>query len=154
VHANGESRLAGLVLIDNSIGEDPPPVAAPPGKGPKPSREAAMAAFVRGMFATKQPEPYLDRLTRAALRTPESAAKALLAYPVPRTWWKEAVYSVTRPILYLVRPKFAGQAANLAARHPTAETLVFNGIGHAMFVDDPARFDAALDDFARRRVWR
>ncbi len=154
VRGAGEGRLAGLVLVDNSIGEDPPPVPTPPSKGAKPLREVAMASFVRGMFATPQPEPWLDRLIRSALRTPEPAANALLAYPVPRTWWKEAVYAVSRPVLYLVRPKFEGQAANLAARHPTAETLVLRGPGHALFIDDPARFHAALDDFARRRVWQ
>lgn len=156
LRGHGDGRLAGLVLIDNSIGEDPPP--APPARPMKPGaklpREVMMRQFVRGMFATAQPAAWLDRLTRAALRTPEPVARQLLAYPVPRTWWKEAVYSTTRPVLYLVRPKFAGQAANLRARHASAEAVVLGPkVGHALFVDDPAGFEAVLRDFIRRRVW-
>lgn len=153
---HGDARIAGVVLIDNSIGEDPPPraPAAPMKPGPKLPREVMMRNFVRGMFAHKPPDPWLARLTAAALRTPEPIAAQLLAYPVPRTWWKEAVYGTARPLLYLVRPKFAGQAANLRARHPSAEAVVLeNGVGHALFVDDPAGFERILRDFLRRRVW-
>ena len=155
IHRYGDSRVAGLVLVDNSVGEDPPPSGggAPRG-GKRLSRAASMRAFVRGMFARPHPEAYLDRLTQAALRTPERAAHQLLAYPVPRSYWKEAVYSTAKPVFYIVRPGFAGQAANLAAHHPSAETVVVSDLGHAMFVDDPARFDAMLLDFIRRRVWR
>ena len=111
-----------------------------------------MAAFVRGMFRHEQPQAYLNRLTHICLRTPERAANQLLAYPVPRSYWKEAVYSTNKPVLYVVRPKFAGQAGNLAAHHKAAETMVVDGLGHALFVDDPGRFNAALADFLVRKV--
>lgn len=151
----GDGRLAGLVLVDNSIGEDPPPTPPkhPMVPGPKLPRETMMRNFVRGMFVQKQPQPWLDRLTATCLRVPEAAAKALLAYPVPRTYWKEAVYMTRRPLLYLVRPKFEGQAGNLAQKHPTAETKVVRDIGHALFVDDAPGFNRTLRDFIARRVW-
>ncbi len=114
LHQFGDAHIAGLVLVDNSVGE-----------GPAPS---------------------------AALHTPGWAAAELLAYPVPRSFWKEAVYSTNKPILYLVTPKFAGQADNLAEHHPGAESVVLEGVGHAMFVDDPGRFDGLVLDFTRR-VW-
>ena len=155
---HGDAHLAGLVLIDNSVGEDPPPPTPPPAIGkprPKPPHDVAMRAFVRGMFAHKQPEPWLDRLTRATLRTPEPVARQLLAYPVPRSFWKEALYSTTRPVLYIVRPKWAGQAENVRARHRSAEVVVLdNSVGHALFVDDAAGFDARLRDFIGRRIWK
>ncbi len=154
VHDTGDSALAGLVLVDNSIGEDPPPVASPAKPGPKPPRDVMMRNFVHSMFAHKQPQPWLDRLTAAALRTPQAAANALLAYPVPRTFWKEAVYATAKPVLYIVRDKFAGQAGNLQAHHPAAETVVLHNVGHALFVDDAARFNAMLRDFIARRVWK
>jgi non-heme chloroperoxidase len=53
----------------------------------------------------------------------------------------------------VVRPRFRGQAENLAAKHPTAETAVFETAGHALFVDEAARFNALLDSFIRRRIW-
>jgi len=154
VHSYGDQALAGLVLIDNSVGEDPPP--APPRhpyhKAPHQTHAAFMASFVKSMFHRAQPPAYLNRLTEWALRTPEWAANALLAYAVPRTYWKEAIYSTNKPVLYVVRPGFAGQAANLAAHHPAAETSVVADLGHAMFVDDPARFNAMLQSYMARRI--
>ena len=155
VHSHGDAALAGMVLIDNSVGEDPPPEPSPHTrykKSPRQTHAAFMAGFVRSMFHRPQPQAFLDRLTEAALRTPEYAANALLAYAVPRSYWKEAIYATAKPVLYLVRPGFAGQAGNLAAHHPAAETIVVPELGHAMFVDDPARFNATVQDFLNRRV--
>lgn len=155
VQQAGDSRLAGLVLIDNSIGEEPPPKPSglPLRRGPRLERAVQMRRFVQGMFRSAPGEAYLARLTDSALRTPPDVAARLASYAAPRSYWREAVYSVTKPILYVVRPRFAEQAANLAARHPMAETALFATAGHALFVDEPRRFDGLLQDFISRRVW-
>jgi len=163
LHEHGDARVAGLVLIDNSVGEDPAPLpeavrrprSLGPRRLPRPVLRAdVVRAFARGMFVHAQSLNYIDRLTEAMLHTPEPVAAELLAYPVPRSFWRESVYSTSRPILYIVRPGLAGQAANLAAHHPAAQSVVLTGVGHAMFVDNPTRFDALLADFIRRRLWR
>ena len=157
VHTHGDARLAGLVLVDNSVGEEPPPLPTRPlavgGGGAAPSRPVWMRRFVASLFARPPPPAWLDRLTAACLRTPAPAAAALLRYPVPRSFWKDAVYATARPVLYVVTPRFAGQAENLRRHHPAAEAVVLHGVGHALFVDDPARFDALVADFIARRVW-
>ena len=155
VHWHGDAHLAGLVLVDNSVGEDPPPspVRRAAAHTRLLSRAARMRWFVRGMFDRPQSAAWLDRLTEACLRTPPAAAAALLNYPVPRSFWKEAIYATARPVLYIVRPHLAGQAENLRLHHPFAESVVMRGVGHALFVDAPGRFDALLTDFIRRRVW-
>jgi microsomal epoxide hydrolase len=117
------------------------------------TREARMELFVRAMFRRPRPPSYLARLTADCLRTPEEAAAALLAYPEPRSYWKEAIYSTDRPVLYVVTPRLAGQAANLRLHHASAEAVVMQGVGHALFVDDAPRFDVLVEDFIRRRVW-
>jgi microsomal epoxide hydrolase len=157
VSGHGDARLAGVVLVDNSVGEDPAPtVSSSPGPrrpAQKLSRDEKMRRFVGSMFLRPQPKSYLDRLTVASLHTPPGAAAALLSYPVPRSFWKQAVYAITRPLLYIVRPRWAAQAATLTANHPDTEAVVMKGVGHALFVDDPGQFDEALDGFIRRRVW-
>ena len=152
VHTHGDAALAGLVLVDNSVGEEPAPAPSPHARAPVPHARF-MARFVRAMFRAPQPAAYLSRLTEASLRTPEPACRALLAYPVPRAYWREAVYATDRPLLYVVRPRFAAQAANVQRMRPNTETVVFSNAGHALFVDEPGRFNAVVEDFIRERVW-
>ena len=154
-HEAGDGKLLGLVLIDNSVGEDPAPAAGPrvaTRRLPRASREVAMARFVRGMFHRPQSEAYLDQLTDTALRTPPDAAAALLAYPVPRSFWREGIYMVRKPILYVVTPRLAGQAENLQLRHSGVQADVYADAGHALFIDDGDRFNAEMLTFIRTTV--
>jgi microsomal epoxide hydrolase len=155
VHVAGDRSLAGLVLVDNSVGEEPPPVAEspPPRRGPQPTHAVAMTQFVRAMFRRRQPPLYLDRLTDACLHTPEAASRQLLAYPVSRSYWKEAVYATRVPVLYLIRPRWVAQGQNLVRNRPNTEMEVFTDAGHALFVDDAARFNSVTEAFVRRRIW-
>lgn len=155
VHTHGDGLLAGLVLVDNSVGEEPAPVPSPPPlHPPRPlPHPEAMRRFVSGLFVHPPGESYLERLTEASLHTPEAAGRALRSYPVPRSYWREAVYATDRPVLYVVRPRWAAQAENLARNRPGTESAIFTHAGHALFVDEPVRFNALLDDFIRRRVW-
>ncbi len=155
VHQAGDGKLLGLVLIDNSVGEDPAPSAGPrvpAGRPPRASREEAMARFVRGMFHRPQDEAYLEQLTDTALRTPPYASAALLSYPVPRSFWRDAIYTVRKPILYIVTPRLAGQAENLQLRHSDVRSDIYMDAGHALFIDDGDRFNAEMLDFIRTQV--
>jgi len=153
VHQEGSGKLAGLVLVDNSVGENPPPS---PERGPNEralGHDAYMYEFVCGMFRTRQSPAYLDRLTQPCLRVPQGDAELLLRYPVPRSYWKEAVLEADVPVLYVVRPHLEGQAENLARDKPGTEIAVFSGAGHALFVDQAARFDALMGRFLVTSVW-
>lgn len=155
VHTHGDANVAGLVLVDNSVGEGPPPPPSLPHRArPALPRAIAMHRFVLNMFHSRQSQDYLDRLTEATLRTPESASRALLAYPVPRTYWRDALRSTTKPVLYIVRPGWlAEQATNLARDRPGTQIAVFGDAGHALFVDDAVRFNALLEGFVTGAVW-
>jgi microsomal epoxide hydrolase len=155
IHTHGDARIAGLVLVDNSVGEEPAPAPGPRQRSHAPpvAHATFMARFVRSMFRTPQSPDYLEQLTEAAMRLPEPDAAKLLNYPVPRTYWREAVYSTSKPVLYVVRPWLAGQAENLARHHPAAQSEIFADAGHALFVDDAQRFNAVMDDFLRREIW-
>jgi non-heme chloroperoxidase len=145
------------VLVDNSVGEEPPPLAYKPGPRrvrPPPNYTASMQAFVRAMFARPQSPAYLERLTEASLRTPRAASRLLLAYPVPRSFWREAVYATKVPLLYVIRPRWVAQGENLMRNRPHTEMEVFTDAGHALFVDDAARFNSVTEDFLQRRVWQ
>jgi microsomal epoxide hydrolase len=155
IHTHGDARVAGLVLIDNSVGENPAPLPQrlPPRRRPPVSHATYMAAFVRGMFHKPVPPGYLNALTAAALRTPEADAALLLNYPVPRSYWREAIFATGKPVLYVVRPGLAGQADNLLRDRANTDIAIYTDAGHALFVDDAAPFDALLERFLVRTVW-
>jgi non-heme chloroperoxidase len=155
LHTHGDGKIAGLVLVDNSVGEEPAPRPAPPHRpAPVLPHAIAMHRFVVGMFHRPQSEAYLDRLAEATLHTPEFACRALLSYPMPRTYWRDALFSTGKPVLYIVRPGWlAEQAANLARDRPDTQTAVFANAGHALFVDDAMQFNALVQNFISRTVW-
>ena len=65
VHRHGDQKVAGLVLVDNSVGEEPPPPPRPPHRpGPVLPHAIAMHRFVHGMFH----RPQSDELSRPADR--------------------------------------------------------------------------------------
>lgn len=158
----GDDRIAGLVLIDNSIGEEPAlrastPAPRPATPAPEPTpeeRRARRAAFVASLFAHDPGADYRARLTDQALRMSIEDERRLLAYDVPREYWASALHSIDVPVLYVVRPRWAAQGRTLMRRHADAEVVVFENAGHALFVDEPERFNALLIDFMERRVPR
>jgi microsomal epoxide hydrolase len=113
-----------------------------------------MAEFVAGMFRTHRTPAYLDRLTETCERLPAPYAAALLRYPVPRSYWKEAILSTDVPVLYVVRPHLQGQANNLLIDRPNTTIAVFPKAGHALFVDEPTRFDDLMQNFLDNNVHR
>jgi membrane-bound lytic murein transglycosylase A len=52
-----------------------------------------------------------------------------------------------KPLLYVVSEGLAGQAQSLKRNRPATRIEVFGQSGHALFVDEPERFNALLADF-------
>jgi microsomal epoxide hydrolase len=48
---------------------------------------------------------------------------------------------------------FAAQIADMQKRIPGVQYEVFEGAGHALFVDDADRFNSVLQDFIVDLVW-
>ena len=158
LRAEGDARVAGLVLIDNSIGEPPATAARARRRNhPAPVSEAERArrraAFVAGMFAHDPGTDYRARLTADALRMSPEQEEALLAYDVPREAWREALHSTDRPVLYAIRPRWRAQGQALTAARPNARVEMFERAGHALFVDEAERFNRLLFDFLDQAHW-
>lgn len=148
IGANGTDRLAAVVLVDNSIGEEPPPVSDPTFLVRlQRERVKTVEGFVRGMYRRPQDDTYLRSIVDASLRTPLDASVALLSYPYPRERWRALVYQIDKPLLYAVSARFKGQAANLKNNRPDAWIEVFDQAGHALFVDEAERFNNLLERF-------
>lgn len=147
VHQNAPRNLTAMVLVDNSVGEPPAPKPGDFLKRLRADRTGTLDRFVRGMFATPQPESRIEDIKRSALKTSLEQSIALLSYPLPREHWRGIARGLAQPLAYFVTPRFAEQAQNLKTARPATVVEVFDGAGHALFVDQATRFDASLDTF-------
>jgi microsomal epoxide hydrolase len=145
VQRHGSGRLLALALVDNSIGE--PPVPQSSGAFLRELRQARTSAvdrFVRAMFAHPPPESLIEQLRASALRMPLEASLALLSYPLPREHWRELVHAFDQPLAYLITPRYREQSDHLLQARPQTKVEIFEHAGHALFVDEPQRFNRVL----------
>lgn len=148
---HGNERLLGLVLVDNSIGAgaDTPP---PTGNNPfftelRTSRAETLQRFATAIFRNPPDEPMLATIVASAMKTDVEDSIRLLSYGRPRAEWRNIAFAFSRPLLYLVTPRWREQAEELVRENPRAAAQVFDTAGHALFWDDAERFNARLETF-------
>ena len=149
VRLHGHDAMAGLVLVDSSVGEQPPPPEGNFTASLEGDRAQVLEAFVRAIFRTRRSPGEIRDLVDGALRLPVQASIDLLSYPLPREHWRDIAWAFPKPLLYVVTPQFAEQAANLRKHRPGTRIEVFKQAGHALFVDEPQRFNALIEEFVR-----
>ena len=150
VHMFDANRIAGLVLVDSSVGEEP----APPPDGTflqalRDDRGKTLDGFVRAIFKKPLSDAEVAGLVNGAKRMPVESSIALLSYPFVRTHWKEIAHGFKKPLLYIVTPQFEEQAQNLQKNRPGTQVEIFQDAGHALFVDEPERFNELIIRFAQ-----
>ncbi len=110
-------------------------------------RRRTTESFVRSMFRRRQPEDLLRRLVGAALATPEELALELLS-TAAATDCRSCLPHLACPTLVVAAAEPA-----LAAQHEMAKAIpgcrfeVIHDAGHALFLDQPSRFNAVLERF-------
>lgn len=149
------SGLRGLILIDNSIGEAKPRPARPSkffdDMAHAERRKQYLTTFTTSMFKSQAPEDIVNAALSSALQVPGHAAIQLISQPYPRTYWRDIVAKQTVPVLYVIRPHLHEQGVALLQRKKdTAQVELFAESGHAMFVDEPERFNAVTSAFVQR----
>lgn len=140
-------KLAGLMLVDSSVGEGPRPPPSDLSGELRNNRAAFLNEFVHAIFRSPPDEAEIRQLVDGALRLPVEASIALLSYPVPREHWRRIVRRVRAPLYYVVTSQFAEQATELQKHRAKTGVALFAEAGHALFVDEPERFNALLGDF-------
>jgi len=152
----GTADVAGLVLVDGVIWVAPHSSFATLVDSMLArmlrDRRTFTAAFVHDMYRTRQDSHYLARVTRAALSTPTPTAYTLLAsaYAVGRRDWRAALSRVDRPVLCVGTGFMRETADTVRARVLDAQVEIFEDAGHAIFIDEPGRFNRVLERFVQR----
>jgi microsomal epoxide hydrolase len=147
----GTAKLSAVVLVDGIAGGPFDPKTTPRMYEMAGTllinRAAQTKAFVQSMFRTAQPPERLARLERGALQMPTASAVAVLVGALT-TDNRPALARIDRPTLIVVAPGGLDAAYDdMRTRLPMARFERIDGAGHALFVDQPDRFNAALSSF-------
>jgi len=111
--------------------------------------------FVRSMYKKPQAENYLRRVVEASLKMPTDSAISASVGSISRADWRPAIMKIDRPVLILCQAAVKSMAADLVlSLVPSTRVETFDDAGHALFVDDAARFDAVLEDFVQHLAVR
>jgi microsomal epoxide hydrolase len=100
------------------------------------------------MFKKPQPEDYLKRLTEAMLKTPTNSAMAIwLGYIASD--FRPALARIDRPVLIIVAEggPCGGVCEDMRKRIRGSRSETMENVGHALFVDEPERFNSVLENF-------
>ncbi|HEX5702494.1 MAG TPA: alpha/beta hydrolase [Pyrinomonadaceae bacterium] len=130
-----EATLSGLLAFTNSFQLD---------------RRKAADRFVRGLYKKPQSEDYIRRMTQATLRMPTDSVVALIVGGVSSDN-RPALAKIDKPTLIvvaLVRP-WMQFYEDLQKRIRGSRMEIFEDAGHALFVDEAARFNRLLESFLK-----
>jgi non-heme chloroperoxidase len=148
----GTGDLSAIVLVDGIAGGPYDPVFTPAmlkwAAGFMADRRGVTTQFVRSMYRTPQPEAYLEEVVAASLKIPTSAAMALFLATLADDN-REHLGKFDKPTLLACAPggPFDPGYKEMQQRIPGARLEWFEGAGHALFVDQPEKFNALVDEF-------
>jgi non-heme chloroperoxidase len=147
----GTDNVGGLVLVDGFIADKPVPGMFTAMSGwmnqLQQNRRKQAEDFVRNIFKKPQSEDYLQRLVNASLEVPADTAVTLI-YNMVAADLSGAFAKINRPVLFTYQPGSQQSAEVLKSKLGDKVRLErFDGDGHALFLDEPDKFNRVLADF-------
>lgn len=150
----GTANVGAIVLVDGFIAEKPSPDMFY-GLGGwmntlQQDRAKHADLFVRHMFTKPQPEDYIKRLIDTSMQVPADTAVVLVYNMLAIQGWSTAFANMDKPLMFAYQPENQPSADFLKSKLGDKVRLEkFEGDGHALFVDDPDKFNQVLADFLK-----
>ena len=150
----GTDNVGGLVLVDGFLSENlnPEMFAALSGwmNQLQQDRQKQADGFVRSMYKKPQTEEYLQSVVNASIRVPADTAVVLIYNMIAVKDFSAGLAKMNRPVLFAYQPESQATADFLKSKLGDRLRLErFEGDGHALFVDEPEKFNHVLDEFIR-----
>lgn len=147
----GSKELIGLVLVDGLLGIDPRvpfyQATIDLWNQLQVDRVLKTPEFIREIFQQPQPEAYFGKLNEAALRMPTNTVMTLIHHYIAQDF-RPLLPSITVPtwIATIEGPRL-DYMKKMESMLPKARLDIFPSAGHALFVDQPERFNHLLETF-------
>jgi non-heme chloroperoxidase len=148
----GTDNVGGLVLVDGFLSEklNPEMFAALSGwmNQLQQDRQKQADGFVRSMYKKPQTEEYLQSVVNASIQVPADTAVVLIYNMIAVKDFSAGLAKMNRPVLFAYQPESQATADFLKSKLGDRLRLErFEGDGHALFVDEPEKFNHVLDEF-------
>lgn len=149
----GPAAVRAVVLVDGSVMRTPEAQAlanvAAGAKALQEDRRGYTEKQVPGMFRRLHSAEFYRRIVDANLKTPTAVAVALQADSIQFDY-REGLRKLNRPVMFALAGDTPTERTKVVlAELPAARVEMFPGSGHALFLDDPERFNTVLADFLR-----
>jgi non-heme chloroperoxidase len=147
----GTDNIAGLVLVDGYLTDKPSDLFVPISgwmNQLQQDRRKQADGFVRSMFKKPQPEDFLRRVIDASVEVPADTAVILIYNMIAEKDFSTGLARINRPVLFTYQPESQSSADYLKSKLGDKLRLErFEGDGHALFIDDPQKFNQVLEAF-------
>jgi len=148
----GTDNIGGLVFVDGFISDKPSPEMFAMMSGwmnqLQQDRQKQADGFVRSMFKKPQTEDYLKRVIGASIQVPADTAVVLIYNMIAVKGFSGGFARMNRPVLFAYRNDTQQSADLLKSKLGDKVRLErFDGDGHALFVDEPEKFNRVLEEF-------
>jgi microsomal epoxide hydrolase len=156
----GTHDLAGLVVVDAAVSDGADGIVARPQETAAQFKmfavyQAHQEEYLRGMMGAiiskLQPEGTIDRLVATGMKTPTSIGTAMLVADLFGLNRTAALKKIDCPTLIIASAKsdeLARQQAG-ASQIPHARLEKVEDAAHAVFLDQPVRFDELVEKFVK-----
>lgn len=147
----GTAKLGGVVLIDGFVKVDSPDLQkAMIGmlETFQTDRAKFMDGFIRSMYKSKVSDEYIAHVKAQSAKAPTNTAVVEMLNVLVKGDYTPALAKIDKPVLFVCQSRLQPQAkiAHDSARNVRVEVL--EGVGHALFVDAPAKFNDIVASFA------
>jgi len=107
--------------------------------------------MVKGLFRQPHPDAYIAKIVNSTMQTPVDAGISMLVMDIFGADRRPALIKLKKPALVIssaASPLLDAQK-EMAASIPGAKWMTIEGAGHAVFVDQPEKFNEALRGFLK-----
>ena len=148
----GTDNVGGMVLVDGLLADKLSPEMFAFASGwmnqLQRDRQKQADGFVRSMYKKPQTEEYLKRVIDASTQVPADAAAILIYNMIAVKDLSTGFARMNRPVLFAYQPDSQATADFLKSKLGDRLRLErFDGDGHALFVDDPEKFNGVVEEF-------
>jgi len=149
----GDDNVGGFVLVDGYVTEKPSDLFAGISGWMnmlQSDRQKQADGFIRSMFKKPQSEEYLKRLADTSTQVPADTAALLIYNMIAVKDFAPGLARMDRPVMFMYQPDSQASADYLKSKLADKLRLEkFEGDGHALFVDDPEKFNRVLEEFVK-----